>query len=64
MNRSLVYDPAINFVSRADANFSTDPDISLSVTGNVSNIDLESRKDKSYHWVIDKNSLLTHQFVQ
>ena len=43
---NIVYDPIINFGSWADANFSTDPDTSISITGNITNIDLESTRDK------------------
>jgi hypothetical protein len=43
---NTVYDPVINFGSWADANFSTDPDTSISVTGNVSNINVESNGRK------------------
>ena len=44
IDHSVVYDAVINFGSWADANFSTDPGTSLSVTGNLLNINLESKK--------------------
>ena len=42
----MVFDHVINFGSWADANFSTDPDTSLSVDRNVTNIGLESKQKK------------------
>ena len=46
MDHNVVYDPIINFGSWADANFSTDPDTSLSVTGHLSSVDIDTKRDK------------------
>ena len=46
LDHSIVYDHIINSGSWADANFSIDTDTSLSVSGNVSNINIESKRDK------------------
>ena len=40
------YDPIINFGSWADANFSTDPDTSLSVSGNIDVMNLATKREK------------------
>ena len=44
-NNSVVCDPVINYGSWADANFSIDSDMPLSMSGNVTRVAVESKRD-------------------
>ena len=42
----MIYDPVINFGLGADDYFGTDPDTSLSMTGSMNKIGLETKREK------------------